>query len=683
MPDSLKYKVNINVRNKNNSHTCIISLVDENSRVLDIGCACGDIGKYLHDSKNCEVFGVDCDEQSIKVAQDTGAYEKIFNIDISSSIDELGTLKEYFDFIILGDVLEHLRNPEETLVRLGELLKSDGILIVSLPNIAHGSVKINLLKNKFNYTKTGLLDHTHVRFFTKESIERLFDAAKLNIEKIEEVTAHFEGTVENASTKDLPKKILQFIENDMESHVYQYIIKASKKNDDDISYIDDRGASQQPQSKMALSKRILKNRIVTLKKRVKSFDERFLLSTIAKTKLKLVSTGRGVNYNVLRDYASSVMDLPSGSSDAYEEYSHNTVVTNNDGVKAIAFYLPQFHPIPENDSWWGKGFTEWTNVTKAVPQFLGHYQPHLPSDLGFYDLRLPEIQKQQIALAKNYGINGFCFHYYWFSGKRLLEKPIFQFLSHKEKEFDFPFCLCWANENWTRRWDASENLVLMPQKHEREDDLNFIKDIEPFLQDSRYIKVSGRLLLIVYRIHLFPKENVLRMVDVWRKYCKEKGLGELYLVAAQTHGFLDDPRDWGFDAAVEFPPHNFGLPIINSKLHIVNPNFAGFIYDFPKYFQDKPYMDKTPFVLFKTVFPEWDNTPRMLGRGHIFYGAGKDTYKKWLTDVIHFTSENYSGDERIVFINAWNEWAEGAYIEPDRRNGYSYLQITYDCLKNF
>ena len=152
----------------------------------------------------------------------------------------------------------------------------------------------------------------------------------------------------------------------------------------------------------------------------------------------------------------------------------------------------------------------------------------------------------------------------------------------------------------------------MPQKHEREDDLHFIKDIEPFLQDSRYIKVSGRLLLIVYRIHLFPKENVLRMVDVWRKYCKEKGLGELYLVAAQTHGFLEDPRDWGFDAAVEFPPHNFGLPIINSKIHIVNPNFAGFIYDFPKYFRDKPYMDKTPFVLFKTVFPEWDNTPRML-----------------------------------------------------------------------
>lgn len=455
------------------------------------------------------------------------------------------------------------------------------------------------------------------------------------------------------------------------------IIKSHKINSGDIDH------KETPQkSKNALIRRISKKRIISFKKWIKWFDNKFLFSLIGKMRVKVITTGLNVNYKVLRDFASSIIDLPNGSSSSYEAFSHNVRAERDYGVKIIAFYLPQFHPIPENDSWWGKGFTEWTNVTKAVPQFPGHYQPRLPSDLGFYDLRLPEVQNQQIALARNYGIYGFCFHYYWFSGKRLLEKPLFQFFSRKEKEFDFPFCLCWANENWTRRWDGLGNSILLSQKHEKEDDLKFIRDIEPFFRDSRYIKINGKLLLIVYRVNLFPKENVLRMVDVWRKYCKRNGLGELCLVAAQTFGFSEDPRDWGFDAAVEFPPHNMNLPIINRRMHIVNPDFEGFIHDFKKYFQDKPYLSKTPYTLFKTVFPEWDNTPRMLNRGHIFYGAGKYTYKEWLTDVLTFTNKNYTGNEKIVFINAWNEWAEGAYLEPDRRNGYSYLKITYDCLNS-
>ena len=221
-----------------------------------------------------------------------------------------------------------------------------------------------------------------------------------------------------------------------------------------------------------------------------------------------------------------------------------------DDIRAIAFYLPQFHPIPENDRWWGKGFTEWTNVTKARPNFEGHYQPHLPADLGFYDLRLPEVREQQAELAGEYGVHGFCYYHYWFGGRRLLERPFNEALSSGRP--DFPFCLCWANENWTRRWDGGNDEILMSQRHSDEDDRNLIRSLFPAFEDRRYIRINGKPLLIVYRAGILP--NAERTTVIWREEMKNAGLGEIHLCMAQTWGIFD-PGPYGFDSAVEFPPH--------------------------------------------------------------------------------------------------------------------------------
>ncbi len=379
---------------------------------------------------------------------------------------------------------------------------------------------------------------------------------------------------------------------------------------------------------------------------------------------------------VLDVFSNLLLTANGHAKDDFVPLAKENISINQDLIKLIAFYLPQFHPIPENDKWWGKGFTEWQNVSKAVPQFSGHYQPHLPGDLGFYDLRLPQVQSQQIELARKYGIYGFAFYYYWFNGKRLLEKPLDMFLQSKE---DFPFCICWANENWTRRWDGQEDEVLIGQEHSPESDLRFIEDIGPLLKDKRYIRINGRPLLIVYRANILP--DVLKTVSLWREYCKNNDIGDPYLVAAQTFLFKD-PREVGFDAAVEFPPHNVDIKNITRSLKISNPNYKGAVVDYKDMVQkESENMVTSEYKLFKTVFPSWDNEARKPGRGFTFAFSTPDLYRRWLLKAARFTLQESNPDKRLLFINAWNEWAEGAHLEPDRRYGYAYLQSTADALK--
>lgn len=349
-------------------------------------------------------------------------------------------------------------------------------------------------------------------------------------------------------------------------------------------------------------------------------------------------------------------------------------------VKLIAFYLPQYHPFPENDEWWCKGFTEWTNVTRAVPQFSGHYQPHLPGELGFYDLRIEDVHFRQIELAKQFGLYGFAYYHYWFAGKRLMEMPVDRFLANKK--MDFPFLLVWANENWTRRWDGLESDILIAQEHTAETDFAFIRDMEPYLRDERYIRIGDRPVGMVYRADLLPDPKAT--ADRWREYCVKNKLGEPYLIAAQTFG-LEDPRTVGFDAAVQFPPHNEWHSsefMIQDSLELANPAYSSLIFSYEKMveFQEKQHKS-SPYPLYKTVFPSWDSEPRKPGRGTIYAGAKPSLYRRWLKTACDWTLKNHPKGERFVFVNAWNEWAEGTHLEPDRRFGYANLHAGMEVLR--
>lgn len=345
-------------------------------------------------------------------------------------------------------------------------------------------------------------------------------------------------------------------------------------------------------------------------------------------------------------------------------------------VRLIAFYLPQFHAIAENNAWWGEGFTEWRNVKPAEPQYHGHYQPHVPGELGYYSLLDASTQRRQIELAKLYGVEGFCFYFYWFGGKRLLETPVRNYLN--DPSLDLPFCLCWANENWSRRWDGLDSEILIAQQHSSEDDLAFIGHIAEYLKDPRYIRINGKPLVLVYRPSLLPSASAT--AALWRDWCRCNGIGDIYLAYTQSFEAVD-PAEYGFDAAIEFPPNNSAPPNVTSEVEPIAPDFACTVYDWNVLVERSRNYQAPGYKLFRSVCPSWDNTARRKNRATIFKNSSPGLYREWLGNaVVETERQNPDPEDRLVFVNAWNEWAEGAHLEPDQRYGYAFLQATRDAL---
>ncbi|TXN15049.1 hypothetical protein FV219_03040 [Methylobacterium sp. WL122] len=373
------------------------------------------------------------------------------------------------------------------------------------------------------------------------------------------------------------------------------------------------------------------------------------------------------------DITVSYRSYPTVATSEKAVYFGNTPVN----PKIVAFYLPQYHQIRENDEWWGHGFTEWTNVKKARPNFVGHTQPHVPLGNDYYDLADKEVQEKQNILAKTYGIHAFCYYMYWFNGRRVLEKPLDQMLDNKN--IDNEFCICWANENWTRTWDGKEKDILLRQVHSAESDRQFIRDAMKYLADKRYMRVDGKLMLLVYRVDLIP--NCQQTAAIWRDEVREAGLGELHLCAVQFYG-VTDPTPWGFDAAVEFPPHGWleqsNLP--DNPHKITNKNFEGYIFDYNKSIDHALRKPIPNYTWYRGAFPGWDNTARRQNTSHIFADSNPEAFEKWLLEILNQQVIMSEPQNQIVFINAWNEWGEGAHLEPDERLEYLNLQAVNSAL---
>lgn len=333
-------------------------------------------------------------------------------------------------------------------------------------------------------------------------------------------------------------------------------------------------------------------------------------------------------------------------------------------AQLIAFYLPQYHPIPENDRWWGEGFTEWTNVARTEPRFPGHYQPHEPADLGFYDLRNPEVRESQAKLAAEYGIDAFCYFHYWFEGRRLLSLPFDEVLRLGRP--DFPFCLCWANESWTRAWDGGDSDLLIEQTYSLDDAERHAAWLARAFGDPRYARIDGKPLFLVYRAADLPEPR--RVTDVWRREAQRQGVGEIYLARVESFAHEKrDPADLGFDGAVEFQPDWEKQPDHHGVFE-----YRGLV--------DRALAKSWPtYAWFRCVTPSWDNSARRKTAATIYDGSTPAEYGRWLRRVLEQTRRQ-PGARPVVFVNAWNEWGEGNHLEPCQRWGRRYLEATRDAL---
>lgn len=379
-------------------------------------------------------------------------------------------------------------------------------------------------------------------------------------------------------------------------------------------------------------------------------------------------------------------------------------------ARLIAFYLPQYHPIPENDQWWGQGFTEWTNVTKAKPLFRGHYQPRLPRDLGFYDLRVPEVREQQAALAKDAGIEGFCYYHYWFGGRRILERPLVEVVAAGKP--DFPFCLCWANQSWSGIWHGDPKRILMEQTYPgKADEEAHFHALLPAFRDRRYLKVNGRLLFTIFKPMDLPSAKAF--IDSWQRLAALHQLPGFYFVAHLSANEISrwNYREAGFDSAVivnhlrayhvgpeaifrrHWKKRPEGAPGATARASAALKSYAWHLRlrvrgkVFRQFQQIERYEDAIEFFLdgvsereFPCVVPNWDNTARSSRNGYVLDGATPELFKRHVARALEKVKARIAS-EKIVYIKSWNEWAEGNYMEPDSRFGRQYIDAMREAIR--
>lgn len=344
-------------------------------------------------------------------------------------------------------------------------------------------------------------------------------------------------------------------------------------------------------------------------------------------------------------------------------------------ARAIALYLPQFHPVPENDAWWGPGFTEWTNTAKAKPLFAGHAQPHVPADLGFYDLRVAETRQAQAALARRHGIEAFCYYHYWFAGRRMLERPFDEVLASGAP--DFPFCLCWANETWTGVWHGAPNRILVEQTYPgRADHEAHFAALRPAFADPRYLRVDGKPLFLLYKPEKLP--DPVATLALWRSLAEAAGLGGLYVVGMSARPDWD-PRASGFDAKVVLPLImtrgwvSRRRPLAWARMQYEIWRRRPTMLSYPDFVDREMPRQVAEYEAYPCLVHAWDNTPRAGANGVVLHGNTPTLFRRLLDGAVRVLQDK-PPDRRLLFLKAWNEWAEGNHLEPDLAHGDAWLR---------
>lgn len=741
-------------------------MLPSQARLLDVGCSTGDNGLFLSTKLDCDLYGFEYDNQSLELARSKNVYKSLHLIDVNQLQPHfLSQYYGFFDAVLLLDVLEHLFEPMQALSRLSFFLKPSGVFIISIPNIAHAFPVLGLINQEFSYQEYGILDSTHVRFFTWKSLAKSLAAGGFVVDS-SMATFRSPNTPNTNAPTVVPQHISKTLLENPHSLVCQYVCRVRQsaesyaelkaKNLAALSVAPNANPKgmeliaadfQKFKRKMDLGigdvhssrevkmiKMLVKNgqyiEAIALsgffdeqwyretnddvdytnlhplehyllygwkegRNPSEAFDQQWyqkqigelgqqadvcpLLLHLGYTLGKIAHNPRCLEPDTLdlANFAEFVISADKKNNFTFEQVDSTPLNTDPADPKIVAFYLPQFSPFPENDRWWGKGFTEWTNVTKAQPLFAGHYQPHLPYDLGFYDLRVKETCLRQEELARDFGLYGFCYHYYWFDGTKLMNAPIEKKLT--DPELRLPFCLSWANEAWSSNWDGSHNNLLIDQP-KTIDAHKLFRDLLPFFEDARYICVDGNPFFMIYRPTYFSQKTVKKFISEMRSLAIENGLPGLHVALGTTMPAshpLERLDAYGADSYVEFPPHRFTHEPTHPGRLCSKCSNATF-YDLPTSILHYQQCNPEHAHTYRTVFPSWDNTSRKAETGAtVFLNASPDVYMKWLTwclDKAAVESQGRGG--AMVFVNAWNEWAEGAHLEPDRKYGYAFLNRT-------